>query len=89
MKCHACGYEKRVMWITDNKFTRYKSGKNKGDVKDISEGRRDIFEDDPEFKEITIGEGAMDFKEKKDGFMKYEYVTVYACPNCGTLKIDV
>jgi len=88
MKCTACGYEKRCMMIDDNQIIRYKSGPRKGEIKETSEGRRDLFENDPEFKEIQIGSGDVDFKQNT-GFMKNEYVTVYACPNCGTLKIDV
>ena len=89
MKCTACGYEKRSMWIDDNKISRYKSGKKKGQIKSTDGTRRDIFADDPEFKEVQIGNGSVLDFTTKGGYMSEQYVTVYACPNCGTLKIDI
>lgn len=95
-KCYACGYVKKSMYVDDNKIIRYKSGPRKGEVKEIIETRRDIFENDPSFKEINIGKGELDFTATREDNSDYsllckehDYVTVYACPNCGTLKIKV
>ncbi len=90
MKCYACGYEKKSLHVNDNKIIRYKSGKHKGEIKETIEGNRDVFENDPKFNEIFIGNDSMNFtKNREDSWMdEKESVTVYACPNCGTLKIQ-
>jgi hypothetical protein len=94
MKCYACGYEKQVMMINDNKIIRFKSGPRKGQIKETIENRRDFFEDTPKFIEINIGKGDIDFTQVvvNDGDMwpsENESATIYACPECGTLKLKL
>lgn len=90
MKC-VCGYEKvGANWKTiPAKEILYSSGKNKGKIKKI-EPEHTIYEDiDPhraEFISITI-EKDFEFQKTEDGDTCG--VELYACPACGTIKIDI
>lgn len=93
MECAACGYQKRYQMVNWEEVIRYKSGKRKGEIKDINEHAKDIFEDDPDFVPLMIGNDAMEFTISNSS-LTYRYgshnkpITVYACPRCGTLKVD-
>lgn len=94
MKC-LCGYEKLgKQWVTvPEKEILYSSGKNKGKVKRV-EPAREVFEDvdpeKPEFKKVSI-EKDFGFRVENDSgwFGGVISVEIYACPKCGTLKINV
>lgn len=87
MKCAACGYEKTNTVYRVNEATFYKSGKNKGKLKgyEYKEIRPDENKED--FIEITLEKDAFEF-EKKEDWGRRSCVTLYACPECGTVKIE-
>ena len=86
MKCAACGYERIVKGVFTPDVIYYKSGKRKGEVKEIKS------------KEIILEVGTEDFKKlyfkkdvdtlvyKEDLWSESE-VILFACPECGTVKI--
>jgi len=92
MKCYACGYEKRQKFVNVAEVKRFKSGKRKGEIKEVKEDRIDVFEKDPKFIEVLVAKGSVEthIRDKAPfwGSDGYEEVTIYACPQCGTLKID-
>lgn len=87
MKCYACGYEKRYKLITTTEVVRFKSGKRKGEIKEVKEHSFDLYQDDPEFIEIVIAEEKVSIDKKRAGWKNYEIVGLYACPKCGTVRI--
>lgn len=93
MKCYACGYEKRQKFVNIAEVKRFKSGKRKGEIKEIIEDTIDVFADDPDFIELFVANGSIDFQVKgtPSWWDKSEYnnIQVYACPMCGTLKLNV
>lgn len=93
MKCTACGYEKRHKVMKTVNVKRYKSGPRKGQIKEIEEEVVDIFANDPEFVEILVAKGSVN-THIENKYMTYscsqdyEEVSIYACPMCGTLRIN-
>ena len=94
MKC-LCGYEKiGYDWVdVAAKEVLYRSGKNKGKVKKIEPASRDYIEIDPEkdeFYKIKIEKDFRITRCRGEGWQEScVEVELYACPSCGTLKIDV
>lgn len=96
MKCYACGYEKREKYVNVAEVKRFKSGKRKGEIKEVIEDRIDVFADDPEFIELFLANDTFHFQVRgtsswwdNDYSGNYKNIKVYACPECGTLKINV
>jgi len=87
MECTACGYQQRTQIVNWEEVIRYKLGQFKGEVKTIKEHSKDLFESDPEFVPLMIGNDAMDFTVKPSSLWGNP-ITVYACPVCGTLKVN-
>ena len=87
MKCYACGYEKRSKFVETAKVLRYKRGKRKGEIREVQEKTIDVFEDDPDFVKIYIAHGDIS-AYLMDFWPSYKEISLYACPNCGTLKIN-
>lgn len=92
MRCAACGYEKRVHSEVVNEAILYRSGKKKGQVKEVQQRRISLGEEDPDFRHIRIQntEGDLDRIEAENPdsvWGRWEPVDIYACPRCGTLKI--
>lgn len=92
MKCYACGYEKFQKFVNVAEVKRFKNGKRKGEIKEVKEDRVDVFKDDPEFVEVLVAKGSVETHIRDNSFGwgsdGYEQVTIYACPQCGTLKIN-
>lgn len=90
MKCAACGYERLTKEKTVDKVIYYKSGKRKGEIKEvISEtislevGHSDFIK--LEFKKEVDEIGY----HTSDWYGYFEDVKLYACPECGTIKIEI
>jgi len=88
--CKACGYQKRTQEITTDKVVRYKSGKRKGEIKEVLEEKKTIYEDDPDFIHLFMEKdvdrvvyncGDVFWPEKAE-------VTLLACPKCGTVIVE-
>jgi len=85
MKCAACGYEYRTVDRLVDKVDRFKSGKNKGEIKNIGS----------EWIELKIGDGPFiqlysklpDLYCNRHGYE--EYVVMYACPKCHTIRMEI
>lgn len=86
MRCAACGYEyeERGRWV--DKVIYYKSGKNKGKVKEITK----------EYLEYNIGYEPfikIRFEKEVDELIVQtdyttNYVQLYACPECHTVRFE-
>lgn len=85
MKCTACGYEKRTSTHLTADVVRYKSGKKKGEIKNITERFTEPDKDKPAFKQITSEHGG--YFELQDGYNTF-YVRIYMCPECQTLRVE-
>lgn len=90
MKCAACGYEYSPNGIWIDKVHRYKSGKRKGEVKDIEKIFLDTTIGHAPFKEIC-------FKKDVDSLCIYEEgqdynstttVQLYGCPEYNTVRFE-
>lgn len=94
MKC-VCGYEKigEVQVKVPAKDILYTSGKNKGLVKKTEPAYTTYQDADPdkeEFYKIRIEKDFGFIRVVGDGWERSSLgVEVYACPSCGTLRIDV
>ena len=93
MKCYACGYEKRYKIVKVAEVKRFKSGPRKGQIKDVKEDNVNVFGDDPQFVKVLVAKGSIgahieDSNSFWGGDDGYKRVAIYACPMCGTLKID-
>ena len=81
MKCPSCNYERHYKseWVKE--AILYKSGKNKGALKEVS--RRLI--------ELEIGEEDFERCDLLSSHEPHRYVSsdFYSCPECGTLFKDV
>ena len=85
MKCHVCGYEKRTKYVKTATVTKYTRGSRKGEIKEVKEKTIDVFEDDPKFIKLIIGYD--DITVRRDN-ARNSVVDIYACPMCGTLRLD-
>lgn len=94
MKC-LCGYEKiGYDWVdVPAKEVLYCSGKNKGKVKKIEPASKDYIEIDPgkeDFYKIKVEKDFGIIRNRGQGWQESSIeVELFACPSCGTLKIDV
>ena len=91
MKCQACAYvyEKKTKYYEEAVF--FKQGKRKGEFKEVVEREITIEVGDRPFSEVTIQGGIQVFEERYSPIYNYgpnRNVDVYACPECGTLKIE-
>ena len=86
MKCAACGYEYRKdgRWIEE--VTRYKSGKNKGEIKSVADKWLDTSTGHTEFMELKFGKG-VEWLEKDEEYSTSS-VYLYACPECSAVRIN-
>lgn len=88
MKCAACGYEKRNEMYETNKVTYFKSGPRKGQIKSVEVDH--IFPDEKmdNFIEIRpLGTDQYFIRMDSDSWQS-PVVEMYACPSCGTVKIE-
>ena len=74
MKCYACDYEKRRPLTRINEAIFYKTGKNKGKIRDFKEILIDPDVDKEPFKQI-------EFRDFND-----VWIYLYVCPRCGTVR---
>jgi len=74
MKCGACGYMRIVETRRVDDVIYYKSGKRRGEVKDIT----------GKYEEFTIGDE--DFVEIKIVLGIQNTIDVYICPKCATFR---
>ena len=94
MKC-LCGYEKiGYDWVdVPSKEMLYRSGKNKGKVKKIEPGSKEFIEVDPDkddFYKIEIEKDFGIIGRRGEGWRESRVeIDLYACPSCGTLKVDI
>lgn len=69
---------------------RYKSGKRKGEIKEIKPKMHWFYRDDPHFIELT-SEKDVDRLVYEDDTEPYWYnkkeAELYACPKCGTVIV--
>jgi DNA-directed RNA polymerase subunit M/transcription elongation factor TFIIS len=86
MKCYACGYEKSSFYQDVEKVIKYQSGKRKGEIKGTETIRIEPDKDKEDFKIIEIEKG-FDFV-KLSNYNEQDKVRIFACPICGTLKIN-
>lgn len=87
MKCAACGYEHKADEYEDQEI-RYKTGKKKGQLK---EKRRVLAKTYKKFIEVNVMDRlqfTVSDKHRGWGDPDYYEVSVVACPECGTLKLD-
>lgn len=88
MKCAACGYEHREesQWV--DKVLRYKSGKRKGEVKSIEKEKVTFTVGYAPFINLSF-KGVEKLQKPLDQhWLGYDDVDLYACPECGTIKIE-
>lgn len=88
MKCFACGYEKKHNGKWYKEAILYKSGKNKGKVKEIRETFFDPDEYSPEFIKLRIQVELETFVDSQDRYGTTRNVDLYVCPECGTVRIE-
>ena len=87
MKCAACGYiYKEKSQIVDD-VVLYKTGKKKGQVKEIKTKKIKLVIGHSKFLEVYFSKGIENLKYEKEYF-SYE-PDLFACPECGTLKINI
>ncbi len=84
MKCPSCKYENRYRSKVVDDVVRYKSGKNKGEIKEVNKKTIEFYKDDPEFIEISTDQKD-EFKADLDNYFSGVCVSLYACPMCGTV----
>lgn len=91
MKCPSCKYENRTKSMKTDKVIRYKSGKRKGEIKEVKEEWKTIYEHDPEFIELFFRKEVDDLVYRDDSVSWYsndlERAELYACPMCGTVIV--
>ena len=87
MRCAACGYQKRTQEIPVEKLIRYKSGKNKGQIKEIKKDIETIYPNDPDWIELEFKKD-VDQIGYKGRVWDFEEADLYACPKCGTVRIS-
>jgi len=80
MKCAACGYERRTKTIWHDEIVYFKSGKNKGKIKEIKKAMTEIYPDDREFVRLDLS--LERFSGDGDRFY------LFACPECGTARAE-
>jgi len=85
MKCAACGYEKRDTQYHTYQVIRYKSGKNKGEIKEFKPITIEPDKNKEEFEEIEVIK-SLCFNAQQ-GFHN-SVATLYVCPECGTVKMN-
>ena len=85
LKCPSCKYECRTFTFDYERVIRYKSGKNKGEVKEVKKETKEFFPEDPEFITLYYYK-EVDELMFKDGCME-ERATLKACPMCGTVIV--
>jgi NMD protein affecting ribosome stability and mRNA decay len=89
MKCFACGYEKRNCGKWIDEAILYKTGKKKGQVKEVVKIFYDPDEHRPKFLRLYI-QGNLETNVENDPFTTYRTerpVDLYVCPECGTVRI--
>lgn len=86
MKCPSCKYENRYHLIYVDDVIRYKSGKNKGEIKEVKKKYIEFNKDDPEFVQLNTDQGDCFFFHSSS-FSK-ENASLYACPMCGTVIVQ-
>lgn len=86
MKCAACGHEKRKDSYLVDKVKYYKSGKRKGEVKNITREYLYPDKDIEDFVPISLSEDLRFYSTPIDD--EREEVFLCACPKCGTVKVD-
>lgn len=85
MKCPSCKYENRYHYITTDRVVRYKSGKRKGEIKEVVKHRIELYENDPEFILLHTDQNDSFYYNEEFG---HEHATLYACPKCGTVIVE-
>ena len=85
MKCGACGYEKKVDIRELAEVVRHKSGKKKGQIREVLEYTVDLYKDDPEFIMIELQHATFVVA----GQSRREVDTLYVCPKCGTVRVEL
>jgi hypothetical protein len=95
MKCVACGFEEKSKIVEYDEAILYKRGKRKGEVREINHVEYDLFEQEPKFQRVFIGDVQYSFgrvvKEQylyvEDVDGQFDEVKLFACPECGTIKM--
>ena len=104
MKCAACGFEEKSHVVKYDEAVLFKSGRRKGELREIRHVEYDVFENEPKFKQVFVGKqiealcwnsdstirGERQlFVAHNDGYnTNYEAVALYVCPECGTVRAE-
>lgn len=89
MRCAACGYRHRPEIVHEYKeAVLYQSGKNKGKFKQVRSAQF-IVQGTPPFRRICIGREDYDLTAPDMDIPEHDTrVVLYACPECGTVRIE-
>jgi len=90
VKCGACGYEYRVETKNVDKVIYYKSGKRKGDVKEVTTETIEFKIGYEPFIQLTTEKDVdpVGYYEPEHYKQYFKQVDLYACPECGTVRMD-
>lgn len=90
MKCPSCKYEQRTFTEMQDEVIRFKSGKRKGEIKEVNRVRKIYFEEDPDFIRLFFKKDvdSLVYGEKDDYFQDEKDADLYACPMCGTVIVE-
>ena len=89
MKCAACGYEKRCDQYVTDEVIYFRSGPKKGQIKTVNRKHVPIDGDKDDFIEIRPLGTDQDFIRMNSESWQSSTVAMYACPSCGTLKLEI
>ena len=90
MKCPSCKYEKRTFSEFIEEPVYYKSGKRKGEIKEIVKEEVVFFENDPDFIELYMKKDVDELvydDPQYNWFREIKTATLIACPCCGTVFV--
>ena len=89
-KCPSCKYENRRQVIHTEEVIRFKSGKRKGEIKEVKPKVITVYEDDPDFIKLRMQKDVDQFVYDAGGdfdvFM--QEADLLACPKCGTVIVE-
>jgi len=92
MKCPACGYTHETKTEMVGDVIRYKSGKRKGEIKEVKTKTITLEIGHEPFEAVTISHcRVVHHREAEYGFCgdkDREEISFNACPECGCMFID-
>ena len=88
MKCPACGYTHETKTVTVDDVIRYKSGKRKGEIKEVTRKTITLEIGYEPFEEVIISHCQVTHYKEGDSYFRdkdREEISFNVCPECGCM----